>query len=378
MLYTRPDYYRNFTCSAEQCEDTCCAGWQIVIDSASMSRYRKEKSTYKKKLRRSINWFQKTFKQDAEKRCAFLTEENLCDMYLNLGGKSLCRTCRQYPRHMEEFENVKEASLSISCPEVAKMLLSREEKVTFQYRETEEEEEWDDFSPFLYSQLVDARDLMIELLQNRNLPIANRIVMCLGMAYDMQNRVDADELFGCGAVIENYRKQAYFSSAGSKVDSFRKSSKKQYQFAKKMIENLYRLELLKEEWDMLIQEAEVRLFTQGEEQYVKIMDEFIQWIDTEYEQDWSIQCEQLMIYFIYTYFCGAVYDERIFVNAEMAVAAVSVIWNLMAATWLKNEKQLDLEDVSSIAYRYSRELEHSDENLKRYWNMLDEEKELFR
>ena len=50
----------------------------------------------------------------------------------------------------------------------------------------------------------------------------------------------------------------------------------------------------------------------------------------------------------------------------------------MAATWLKNEKQLELEDVCSIAYRYSRELEHSDENLKRYWNILDEEKLLFR
>lgn len=35
MLYTRPDYYKEFTCTAKQCEDTCCAGWQIVIDSAS-------------------------------------------------------------------------------------------------------------------------------------------------------------------------------------------------------------------------------------------------------------------------------------------------------------------------------------------------------
>lgn len=378
MLYTRPDYYKEFECTAKECEDTCCAGWQIVIDSASMKRYRQEKSTYKKKLRRSINWLQKTFKQDGEKRCAFLTDENLCDMYLNLDGKSLCRTCRQYPRHMEEFENVREASLSISCPEVAKMLLSREKKVTFQYRETEEEEEWDDFSPFLYSQLVDARDLMIEFLQNRNLPMANRIVLCLAMAYDMQNRVDADELFGCGDVMENYRKQTYFSAAGRKVDHYRVNAEKQYQFAKKMIDNLYRLELLKEDWGMLLQEAEARLFSKGQESYGSLMDEFAQWIQTEYEQDWSIQCEQLMVYFIYTYFCGAVYDERIFVNAEMAVAAVSVIWNLMAATWLKNEKQLDLEDVSSIAYRYSRELEHSDENLKRYWNMLGEEKALFR
>ena len=145
-----------------------------------------------------------------------------------------------------------------------------------------------------------------------------------------------------------------------------------------MIEVLYQLELLKEEWEMLLQEAQVRLFGKGEDVYAEIMDEFSEWIQTAYQCDWNIQCEQLIVYFIYTYFCGAVYDERILVNAEMAVAAVSVIWNLMAATWLKNEKQLDLEDVCSIAYRYSRELEHSDENLKRYWNILDEEKLLFR
>lgn len=48
MLYTRPDYYKEFTCTAEQCEDTCCAGWQIVIDSVSMKKYRGEKKCVQK------------------------------------------------------------------------------------------------------------------------------------------------------------------------------------------------------------------------------------------------------------------------------------------------------------------------------------------
>ena len=37
MLYTIPDYYHEFSCIAGACPDTCCAGWQIVIDSASMN-----------------------------------------------------------------------------------------------------------------------------------------------------------------------------------------------------------------------------------------------------------------------------------------------------------------------------------------------------
>ena len=32
MLYTIPDYYKEFSCIVADCEDTCCAGWQIVID----------------------------------------------------------------------------------------------------------------------------------------------------------------------------------------------------------------------------------------------------------------------------------------------------------------------------------------------------------
>lgn len=41
----------------------------------------------------------------------------------------LCDTCRNYPRHIEEFEDLREISLSLSCPEAASILLSQKEKV---------------------------------------------------------------------------------------------------------------------------------------------------------------------------------------------------------------------------------------------------------
>ena len=41
----------------------------------------------------------------------------------------LCDTCRNYPRHIEEFESLREISLSLSCPEAARILLSQKEKV---------------------------------------------------------------------------------------------------------------------------------------------------------------------------------------------------------------------------------------------------------
>ena len=88
MLYTIPDYYHEFTCVAGKCEDTCCAGWQIVADEASLEKYKNETGTFAERLKESVNWEEGTFKQDKDRRCAFLNQSNLCDMYTALGEES--------------------------------------------------------------------------------------------------------------------------------------------------------------------------------------------------------------------------------------------------------------------------------------------------
>ena len=40
MIYTVPHYYNRFKCIASECPDTCCAGWGIMIDRASLKKYR--------------------------------------------------------------------------------------------------------------------------------------------------------------------------------------------------------------------------------------------------------------------------------------------------------------------------------------------------
>ena len=141
MQYTIPDYYKEFTCIADKCEDTCCAGWKIVIDKKSLNKYKHVKGKFWFTMLKSVDWIRGIFRQDKEKRCAFLNDCNLCEMYVNLGEKSLCKTCRLYPRHVEEFEDVREITLSVSCPEVARILMEKKEPVRFLTYEKEGEEE---------------------------------------------------------------------------------------------------------------------------------------------------------------------------------------------------------------------------------------------
>lgn len=385
MIYTIPDYYPSFHCIADKCEDTCCAGWQIVIDKKTLKKYTKIKGDFRKRMFKSVDWFQGTFKQDKDKRCAFLNERNLCDLYLSQGEEGFCKTCREYPRHTEEFEGVREITLSISCPEVARILMNRMEPVKFLSYEKEGEEEFEDFDPFLFSILEDARKEMIAILQNRDLTMTERILLILGMAHDMQGRMNRQEMFACSEVITKYMtpKALAFVKVYSETSDLKA---KEPEFTHTMFRHLYELELLKQEWGIVLKETEDLLY-QNKQKYNQHKKEFQDYLEhniretqkedigtqnpnTSNNSIIEIHLEQLLVYFIFTYFPGAVYDGEIYAKVQMAVYCVWMIWEIWTARWLKNEKSLDLEEMTELVYRFSREVEHSDLNLKQIENIM--------
>lgn len=369
MLITRPDYYQDFECIADKCEDTCCAGWQIVIDKETLKKYTKIKGNFKKEILKNVNWFQGTFKQDKSKRCAFLNDRNLCYLYLSQGEEGFCKTCREYPRHTEEFEGVREITLSISCPEVARIMMNRMEPVVFISEEKKGEEEFEDFDPFFYSILEDARKEMIAILQKRELTIADRILLVLGMAHDMQGRMKRQEMFACSDVIVKYTTDKALQFVRD-YQSKAENKEAEMTFAHTMFKYLFELELLREEWGILLKETEDLLY-RDKEAYCNNKEEFQNYFtNMEASISISIHLEQLLVYFLFTYFPGAVYDGEIYAKAQLAVYCVWMIWEIWMARWLKNEKSLDLEEMTELVYRFSREVEHSDLNLGKIERIL--------
>ena len=191
MRYIIPHYFDDFRCVAAECEDTCCAGWQIMIDEESLERYKTTGGSFGERLKKSINWEEGCFHQYGCKRCAFLNDDNLCDMQMIGGEQMLCATCRDYPRHMEEYEGLREGSLSLSCIEAAKLILGSIEPVQFYSLEDDiEDEEYEDFDFLLFDKLMDARERMLELLQNREADIRVRMALVLHLANEMQKAID--------------------------------------------------------------------------------------------------------------------------------------------------------------------------------------------
>lgn len=368
MLYTIPDYYFEFDCIADSCPETCCAGWQIVIDEKTLERYKHIKGDIRPRMLRSVNWRQGVFRQKKGKRCTFLNDRNLCDLYLSEGEAGFCKTCRNYPRHIEEFEGVREISLSVSCPEVARILMERMSPVNFISRENEGEEEYEDFDPFLFSVLEDARASMLTILQNRDISLRERAVLVLAMAHDLQIRISRGNLFASYDVIKKYEGQA----AGKFIRDYLQKDDcrvREIAYGAPMFRKLYELELLQESWEDVLKETEEVLYGKGENNYGRIKDAFSDWKKQNPEMD--IHLEQLLVYFLFTYLPGAVYDGLLFAKVQMAVYCVWMIEEIWMARWKLNGEELFREEMIRLLYRFSREVEHSDENLKLVEHMME-------
>ena len=376
MIYTVPEYYNQFQCLASACPSTCCAGWQIVIDEKTQEKYRNYKGSFGNRLKNSIDWKDGTFQQ-YHGRCAFLNEENLCDIHIEAGHDALCRTCRRYPKHVEVYENEREVSLSLSCPAAAKLIMGQKQPCRFRSVENGGEESEKDFDEFLYSALQDCRKVMLTLAQDRSVSLQLRMARILALAHDVQNRIERNRVFEVETVLERYQRPQARELLDAKLCRFAEQSKQQrgarawledwITVRWRMLDLFREFEVLDPLWTEDLQMYRRCLYEKGCATY---LDQELQW--TERSEEWETEYEQILVYFLFTYFCGAVYDGDVMRKVQMAVESVLILSELGMAAWMQEGTLPTFEDRMRLAWRYSRELEHSDPNLAAMERVLGE------
>lgn len=344
MLYTKSDNYDKFKCIADKCPKTCCQGWQIVIDEDTLERYKNEKGSLSENLSLNVDWDNKIFKE-IDGHCGMLRDDGLCMLQYELGEEALCRTCAMYPRHIEEYEDVREYSLSLSCPEAARIIIENKNKLGFIDWEDalaeEDDEEFEEFDHFLYSLLLSVREKAYEIAQNRELCFEDKMAYLGGMAILVQECVDDDRLFDIEEVISRYdlSDTAVISDEAQICEGF--SDKRAFSV-------MFELEQLSPEWINVVDTT----WKNWEKAFEIKEGELI----LNLSKDEEIIAEQILMFFLYTYLCGAVYDDFIHTKIMLAIYSVYWIFIIYRTNTFKG-------GIIEAAYLYAREVEHSDENI---------------
>ena len=125
-----PDYYKDFKCIANKCTDSCCVGWEIDVDSASLEKYKRDGSPIATELLSHIETDADIpyIRLACDGRCPFLDETGLCRVISAEGEGYIPDICKNHPRYYNEIGEDAECSIGLACPEAARIILSLTKK----------------------------------------------------------------------------------------------------------------------------------------------------------------------------------------------------------------------------------------------------------
>ena len=196
MILKTPSFYKDFKCIAGDCPDSCCQGWEVDADDASLEFYKTLTGDIRNRIDSVLDrdeFGNTIFRLADKKRCPFLNAENLCDMHIAIGGEHTPYTCRMFPRFINDFGGTREMGVSFSCPVASDMMFGLTEPMRFVSELNELPPELNEIDAQTYFYLVQAREKAFSIVQDRTHPIHQRLISLLDFGVEIQKDLEEYE-----------------------------------------------------------------------------------------------------------------------------------------------------------------------------------------
>lgn len=333
MILRVPSYYNEFSCIADKCQDNCCIGWEIDIDSKTMAKYESISGEFGNRLRSSITSTHgcNSFATKADGRCPFLNENNLCDIILTLGEENICDICTNHPRFFEWFGSIKEGGIGLSCEETARLILSHPFSIV--EIEIPDEETFYPEDDEMFNFLSKARTRIIEHLQDESITIGNALYNISSYGKKLDDMVFDGDL-DLDLVSKPLHKEGHLLTCN----------------ITKLLSRLLTLEQLDPNWTSFIKEHLARSSTNTNVN----ASNWTFGTDKNYET----YLRNLAIYFIWRYFLKSAYDFDVLTRINLMINSVCALGYLF-----EQGKDFSLDSCATLAKSFSKEVEYSDINV---------------
>ena len=372
MQVLKPSYYDKFRCIGKDCKDTCCIGWKIQIDKKSYNKYKKVKGEFGRYLNGSIkrnrnketDLFYGEIKLE-NGRCPLLNEHNLCEVYINLGEEFLCNTCKIYPRFIRKYGDIYEKSLSLSCPEVSKILVDLKEDFAFNMEHEnlkEVEMEYvtqENYNTGLYNMLWEGRSLSIQVAQFKELEIWKRLIFIKLIEEKLQNLIYESTYNNLDNVIRNLTNTITSYDVIKSFDNIKKVNTIKVLFIRMILQKSANLGKTSDKfWDIL-KEFNILFEGQNEISISDLLDDKENEFNNYFEE-YDYIFENYIVYNLYNNYMKCLITKDLNKEVLILILKYSIIKILLLAKWNANNKALVKEDIIDVLYSFSRVIEHND------------------
>lgn len=260
-----------------------------------------------------------------DERCPFLNDDNLCEIILNMGEDKLCHICDNHPRYYEWFDGLKEGGTGLCCEEAARLILNNGNYSEY-YDIEIPDEPFDEYDGELYDFLFKARETLFSFLRDDKADLFSIVSRMLDYADWAQ------------CAIDNYAYDEVYSEIQEKQGS------KAVPDYKRLLDIFCEFEPIDEKWKPFISRIKEKA----------AIPDFVKY---------GGYLRNIGAYFIWRYFMKGVFDEEILSKVKLAVIGMAVTGVIFTA------ENADMEQCIILSKNYSKEIEYSEENLEKLFDM---------
>lgn len=325
----KPWFYDKFQCIGGKCSDNCCIGWEIDIDKPAMERFANVPGEFGERLRSAIHGGeQPTFALKSGDRCALLREDGLCELILHCGEGILCDICALHPRFFNEFGAVREAGLGLCCEEVCRLMFSSTEPMRFTLDKEDSAalSEDDEYT----AQLRKVREKLFAALQDRTVPITERLSRCAEYAWQLQEALELEQPLP--EIPQEY------------PDIFAPEE------VSRLLDTLSAMESINSEWTAVLERL-----TQRQEELLESLPEFLHSTGDEWRY------EHIAVYFLYRHFTDCLSDGAVYARTMLACCSALAVMLMDCMRWKDSGTLSEWDRILDLKL-YSKQVEYSEEN----------------
>lgn len=357
-----PHYYKDFVCIASKCKDNCCiGGWEIDIDDETANYYLNLEGEFGDILRASIGRTDEYCFKLKDGKCPFIDNENLCEIYKNLGEDKMGVVCTQFPRFTEYYGSIKETGIGLACEEAERIIFTDRKPFSMDIEDIDEEEVIDtEYDNVLANYLFKVRDLLFKMIDNESISLHNKMIYMIEIGKHIQDLVNENNTEEIQNIINLLQQNNYEALQLDKQNINTDENSSMYEV--ESILNAYsELEILNEQWQYYLNDMYDMLHSEdmSPADYSVLVKEF-----TEYIKDRNYEYSNMLKYFVFRYFMKASYDHDVFGKLQLSVTNYFVIRDMDIVKWLKNNREFSFEDRIETVHIFSREVEYSEDNLE--------------
>ncbi|MDU2657905.1 MAG: flagellin lysine-N-methylase, partial [Clostridium perfringens] len=217
------------------------------------------------------------------------------------------------------------------------------------------------------SEFLECRNIVFNIIESNDLDLGTKAALALEFVKEVQNKIDLGDMDEIPELMEEYRDENFINTLLKELESFKgKESIKHKNLCEYL--NVYKKIKHINSNDPLGLEKALKYFEGNEEFYLRKHKEF-----NEYYKENLYKFKNILVYFIFRYFMKAIFDYDVSAKIKLAIISTLMIKELAVVRFIENNNEFTEEDMVEVSRIYSKDIEHSDENIENLQEIFETE-----